>query len=1338
MEWRQQTSVSCADAFSEAQRWIEEVTEKTFGCSDFRAALENGVLLCDLINQLKPGIIKRVNRLSTPIAGLDNVNVFLKACDKLGLNESQLFHPGDLQDLSTRVTLRRDEGNRRLKNVLITIYWLGRKAHLDSFFSGPQLNFKAFEGLLGLALSKALDEGSNVLVKDGGYKDCCYPEREGGEFQHMRPSYKRENSVDSIDLLDSRLLRPNSEGCGSDAEAEQVFRMETARHSVQRNKSYIPPPLLRRKQGREENGRGCASPLASNEDSLFSPQPHFTLSSHERTVNEELFLQALYEEDSEDDSTEADPVLDDLYARRVQQTLHQTSINPNYDRFLPQYWTPEEEIRVHRIYLGSQKRPWYRKMQSLRSKSMSDIPMVYPVRKVPGGNTVFDVGQDTGMARECNQEHKQWSSVAAKDSEAQWQDDLTKWKIRRRSTKSDLRRKSQDREHVINQMTNGAMTDFKNETHSGRLKRDQQSPRRHNPAPRPFTTSHSSKSSSSDLRPHTRALLARSYATEAPYIPAASYSQHNSANAQGSSVDAMPASDGNILGEATHFASLATDGAGVTTPSLDCPFSSQTQVKAQGSPAPVQPENIFSVQMSPLLTTMLSNDTTKSTGSRDPTTVVSSHKEPRLYMDPKAHTFSPDAVNKVAPDSLKDFSNQKSKEESQKTSIIPAAEQCRGQQAAGLYRYLSRTRSWSGSASLPRGYRRSEGSSRLSSVITARPFGTKQPRVSSLPRICNVDDNQGLLLNSEKGGSLSPPGRSLLKRQTATGHLRGQYQASIRQKKANQAKQNGKQQGKEGKSVSLSSQTSFQANGYHHQPYTQFQSVPQPYLNLQSQHDKTLTPPSNASTDLSKVDHSDMRVSLTLKPNSRPDFGFQTHWDSTGVRVKLIQPGSPAELCQLCLDDEIVAVNGVVVAHMSYNQWEEKMTSALQTGSLTMDIRRCGKGGSESAISDLQVPSLSPSSPSWSWDREEDRRRLEKWQEEQERLLQEQYQRDQERLEAEWRRAQQDAMGEICRKPAGNTFEMTNVGESPARCLHVNGLTNKNGEKELSPEREELKEAVSKAQSNEQRAQNDKITEQDWAEGSCGFAELSPAHRTKSLSTSALAGPYKQPRGDLRKRKGQNVSKVEQDRQQILEEMKKRTQLLTDNSWIRQRSSSFYKEPIYVGVPMKRYESLDYLDTLCQSSVSTATFSYPRPHSAAAGYCAPSRNSSSRYSTGSLFQRNPPMDSHHSRKVSGRRTCCVCERALGSGAAMVIEALSLCFHLACFQCVGCHQHLRGTETRVQVRIQNRKPYCEPCYFQFKYSSRREKGGVCTSCKRKRAAATAGEEDAPSFLSVPCC
>lgn len=223
------------------------------------------------------------------------------------------------------------------------------------------------------------------------------------------------------------------------------------------------------------------------------------------------------------------------------------------------------------------------------------------------------------------------------------------------------------------------------------------------------------------------------------------WTQHWLISSQGSSVEAMPASDGNSLGEETHFASLASDGARVTTPSFDCPFSSQTQAKAQGSSAPcqptfepVQPENVFTVQISPLVTTTLPNDTTKSTGNREPTTTVSIHKEFPFCMDSKVSAFCPDSVDQAAAGGLDDVLNQKSGEKSQKTPLEPAAEQGRGQQAAGLNKYLSRTMSWSGSVSLPRGYRRSEGSSRLSSVITARPFGTKQSRVSSLPRLYKV------------------------------------------------------------------------------------------------------------------------------------------------------------------------------------------------------------------------------------------------------------------------------------------------------------------------------------------------------------------------------------------------------------------------------------------------------------------------------------------------------------------------------------------------------------------------------------------------------------------------
>uniref|UniRef100_A0A3Q4G2R0 Calponin-homology (CH) domain-containing protein n=1 Tax=Neolamprologus brichardi TaxID=32507 RepID=A0A3Q4G2R0_NEOBR len=135
MEWREQSSVSCEEAYSEAQRWIEAVTKKKFGSKDFRSALENGVLLCELINKIKPGVVKRVNRLPTPIAGLDNLNVFLKACGKLGLKEAQLFHPGDLQDLSSRVTVKDQETSRRLKNVSVFLNYFIYFIHCHIFYN---------------------------------------------------------------------------------------------------------------------------------------------------------------------------------------------------------------------------------------------------------------------------------------------------------------------------------------------------------------------------------------------------------------------------------------------------------------------------------------------------------------------------------------------------------------------------------------------------------------------------------------------------------------------------------------------------------------------------------------------------------------------------------------------------------------------------------------------------------------------------------------------------------------------------------------------------------------------------------------------------------------------------------------------------------------------------------------------------------------------------------------------------------------------------------------------------------------------------------------------------
>ncbi|XP_045554392.1 LIM domain only protein 7-like [Salmo salar] len=206
------------------------------------------------------------------------------------------------------------------------------------------------------------------------------------------------------------------------------------------------------------------------------------------------------------------------------------------------------------------------------------------------------------------------------------------------------------------------------------------------------------------------------------------------------------------------------------------------------------------------------------------------------------------------------------------------------------------------------------------------------------------------------------------------------------------------------------------------------------------------------------------------------------------------------------------------------------------------------------------------------------------------------------------------------------------------------------------------------------------------------------------------------------------MSLVEAERQQILEEMRKRTALLTDNSWIRQRSTSDNKQPNTARANEEvRLSGQPFLFFLSALEPPTPPLlpGFLRP------ILPPFLPAQHGWSPGGLLQRDPetqpyqapplqrvfhptqhrrgtpppaksrPVSQQHDRVLTSRQVCSVCVCPMGRGAAMVIETLNLCFHLACFQCVDCRCRLGGSEVRAQIRISNGKPYCDPCYIRLK-------------------------------------
>mmetsp|Transcript_2548 Transcript_2548/g.3398 ORF Transcript_2548/g.3398 Transcript_2548/m.3398 type:complete len:216 (+) Transcript_2548:69-716(+) len=79
------------------RKWIEAIVGRGIG-ADFHEGLKDGVLLCDLINKIKPRSVPKVNKMKMPFMMMENIQNFLAGCRGVGVKDTDIFAVVDLYE----------------------------------------------------------------------------------------------------------------------------------------------------------------------------------------------------------------------------------------------------------------------------------------------------------------------------------------------------------------------------------------------------------------------------------------------------------------------------------------------------------------------------------------------------------------------------------------------------------------------------------------------------------------------------------------------------------------------------------------------------------------------------------------------------------------------------------------------------------------------------------------------------------------------------------------------------------------------------------------------------------------------------------------------------------------------------------------------------------------------------------------------------------------------------------------------------------------------------------------------------------------------------------------
>jgi hypothetical protein len=109
----------------QAVEWIEDVLDTPLDEEPIGGLLKSGVVLCNLVNRLSPGAVKKISESAMPFPQRENVQAFISAVRELGVPDRDNFDTSDLFEQTG------------MRQVMTCLRSLGRAAYNIPGYEGP-------------------------------------------------------------------------------------------------------------------------------------------------------------------------------------------------------------------------------------------------------------------------------------------------------------------------------------------------------------------------------------------------------------------------------------------------------------------------------------------------------------------------------------------------------------------------------------------------------------------------------------------------------------------------------------------------------------------------------------------------------------------------------------------------------------------------------------------------------------------------------------------------------------------------------------------------------------------------------------------------------------------------------------------------------------------------------------------------------------------------------------------------------------------------------------------------------------------------------------------------